>query len=168
MGYLKDERPATIMVEGEWPVGSYTYKAPHILEEFVAGLKQKKLVGSMCNGCGKVIVPPRYICGRCHREMNERIVVSNWGTVMSFVVSPPMEKGKFKIFNIDPVEAGVIKEGDILIPGYIKFDGADSTVVTSILNVKPEEVHIGMRVQVVWATNPMGMLSDLEGVEPIK
>ena len=75
MPYIKEERPETISVEGEWNVGAYKYKAPRLLEEYVQGLKQKKLIGSLCPGCGKVIVPLRNICGRCHRKMDERMIV---------------------------------------------------------------------------------------------
>ena len=108
MAYLKDERPETKMLDGDWQVGFYRYKAPRHLEEFTNGLKEQKIIGTMCMGCGKVIVPPRNICGRCHRKMDERITVSNWGTITCFVISPPVEKGKFKVMGIDPVDAALI------------------------------------------------------------
>ena len=167
MGYIKDKRPETMMVEGEWQVGAYRYKAPRLVEEFAAGFKDKKIIGSLCTGCGKVIVPPRYICGRCHQEMDERIVVSNWGTVTSYIVSPPAEKGKMIIFGIDAVESGTIAEGAVLIPAFIQFDGSGANLGTEILNVKHEDVYVGMRVKAVWAENRQGMLSDLLGVEPL-
>lgn len=167
MGYLKDERPETMMVEGDWQVGAYRYKAPRHLEEFCKGLKEKKITGTMCMGCGKVIVPHRNICGRCHRRMEERFVVSNWGTVTSFVVSPPVKKGKFKLFNMDPVDMGLIKEGEIIIPVFVRFDGSDSNVATILYNCKPEDVYIGLRVKALWAKQLNGTLADLEGVEPL-
>jgi len=167
MGYIKDKRPQTMMVTGDWQVGAYRYKAPRLVEEFVAGHKEKKLIGSWCPGCGKVIVPPRYICGRCHRIMDERMVVSNWGTVSSFIISPPAEKGKMIIFGIDAVESGTIKEGTVITPAFIRFDGSDANVGTEIINVDAKDIYVGMRVKAVWADNPQGMLSDLLGVEPI-
>ncbi|UCD83408.1 MAG: hypothetical protein JSU92_08800 [Deltaproteobacteria bacterium] len=167
MPYIKDKRPETMLLEGEWNVGAYKYKAPHLLEEFVQGLKEKKLIGSMCIGCGKVIIPPRNICGRCHQRMEGRITVSNWGTVVCFVTSPPVEKGKFQVFGIDPVESGLIQEGSVLIPTFVRFDGADANIVTELCNVDPKDVFIGMRVKAIWAEEPQGQLSDLVGVEPI-
>ncbi len=89
MGYIKEERPTTIAVEGTWNIGSYHYKGSRLLEEYVKGLKQKKLIGSFCPGCGKVIVPPRNLCGRCHRIMDRRKIVSNRGTITCFIVTPP-------------------------------------------------------------------------------
>jgi uncharacterized OB-fold protein len=168
MPYLKDERPETIMVDGDWQVGAYRYKAPRLLEEFAQGLKEKKLIGSLCRGCGKVIVPPRNLCGRCHRIMDGRIVVSEKGTITCFIISPPAKKGKFKIFGLDPVEMGVIKEDEVIMPVFVQFDGSDSNVATVLYKADPEKVHIGMRVKVLWAKEPLGALSDLEGVEPLE
>ena len=167
MGYIKDERPETIGAEGTWNISSYNYKGSRLMEEYVEVLKQKKLIGSLCPGCGKVIVPPRNLCGRCHRKMDGRKIVSNRGTITCFIVSPPMEKGKLKVLGMDPVETGLIKEGEVIIPVFVKFDGADSNTDTILLNVDPKAVHIGMRVKVLWAKEPQGALSDFEGVEPV-
>ncbi len=167
MGYIKDERPETIGAEGTWNISSYNYKGSRLMEEYVEVLKQKKLIGSLCPGCGKVIVPPRNLCGRCHRKMDGRKIVSNRGTITCFIVSPPMERGKLKVLGMDPVETGLIKEGEVIIPVFVKFDGADSNTDTILLNVDPKAVHIGMRVQVLWAKEPQGALSDFEGVEPV-
>ena len=168
MGYIKDERPETIGAEGTWNISSYNYKGSRLMEEYVEVLKQKKLIGSLCPGCGKVIVPLRNLCGRCHRKMDGRKIVSNRGTITCFIVSPPMEKGKLKVLGMDPVETGLIKEGEVIIPVFVKFDGADSNTDTILLNVDPKAVHIGMRVQVLWAKEPQGALSDFEGVEPVQ
>ncbi len=167
MGYIKDERPETIGAEGTWNISSYNYKGSRLMEEYVEVLKQKKLIGSLCPGCGKVIVPLRNLCGRCHRKMDGRKIVSNRGTITCFIVSPPMEKGKLKVLGMDPVETGLIKEGEVIIPVFVKFDGADSNTDTILLNVDPKAVHIGMRVKVLWAKEPQGALSDFEGVEPV-
>jgi hypothetical protein len=167
MGYIKDERPQTIGVEGTWVLSAYRYKGSRLLEEYVEGLRQRKLVGSFCPGCAKVIVPPRNLCGRCHRIMEGRKVVSNIGTITCFVVSPPIYKGKLKVIGMDPVEAGLIKDGEVVIPVFVKFDGSDSNTDTVLLNADPSTVHIGMRVKAVWAKEPKGALSDFEGVEPL-
>lgn len=167
MGYLKDERPETMAVEGSWNIGSYKYKAPRLLEEFVGGLKEKKLIASVCPGCGKVIVPQRNICGRCHRKMDKRRVVSDKGTITCFIVSPPVVKGKYSVMGMDPVETGIYKEGEVIIPVFVRFDGADSNMNTILTGVDAKDVHIGMRVKAVWAKEPEGKLSDMEGVEPL-
>jgi len=168
MGYVKEERPETMMVDGDWQVGAYRYKAPRLLEEYAKNLKNKKIVGSLCMGCGKVIVQPRNICGRCHRRMEERMIVSEWGSLTCFVVSPPVVKGKYKLFGLDPVDTGALKEGEVMIPVFVRFDGSDSNIACLLFNAKPEEVFIGMRVKAVWAKELKGAMSDLDGVEPIR
>ena len=157
----------TIITEGEWPIGEYKYKAWKHHKEFTEGLKQKKIVGSICSGCGRIYVPPTYICGRCFRWMDERIVVSDKGVITGFVLSTPMKKG-MKILGMDPVEMGVVAEGEVLIPCLVKFHGSDTIMETMLLNVDPKDVKVGMKVQAVWAKELKGQLSDLEGVEPIE
>jgi len=167
---MAEKKPArtTLAVQGTWNVGAYKYKAPRLMEEYVGGLKQGKLIGTLCRGCGKVIVPPRNLCGRCHRPMDERIVVSNVGTVTSFVCSNPVTRGKLQIFGLDPIDTGLVKEGEVIIPVFVKFDGSDSNLHTTLIGGDPEQVHVGMRVQAVFAKERKGALSDLEGVEPLK
>jgi uncharacterized OB-fold protein len=167
MAYIKDERPQTIGVEGTWILSAYHYKGSRLTEEYVKGLKKKKFIGSFCPGCAKVIVPPRNLCGRCHRIMDGRKTVSDKGTITCFVVSPPIFKGKLKVIGMDPVESGLIKDGEVVIPVFVKFDGSDSNTDTILLNADPKAVHIGMRVKAVWAKKPQGALSDFEGVEPL-
>jgi uncharacterized OB-fold protein len=167
MGYLKDKRPETMMVNGRWEFGSARYKAHGLLQEFVDALKERKLLGSLCKSCGKVIVPPRLVCGGCHEYMEGRQIVSNTGTVTCFLISPPVEKGKFTMFGMDPIATGVLKEGEILIPVFIQFDGSNSNIALVLNDVKPEDVRIGMRVKVVWAEKTQGHLSDIEGVVPL-
>ncbi len=168
MGYVKETRPETMMVEGDWQVGCYRYKAPRLLEEYTRALKKKKILGTMCMGCGKVIVPPRNICGRCHMRMEGRMIVSEIGTITSFVVSPPVVKGKYKLFGVDPVDTGALKEGEVMVPVFIRFDGSDSNLACLLFNADPKKVFIGMRVKAVWAAEPKGAMSDLDGVEPLE
>jgi uncharacterized OB-fold protein len=99
--------------------------------------------------------------------MDGRKTVSDKGTITCFVVSPPIFKGKLKVIGMDPVETGLIKDGEVVIPVFVKFDGSDSNTDTILLNADPKAVHIGMRIKAVWAKKPQGALSDFEGVEPL-
>jgi uncharacterized OB-fold protein len=164
----KKVRKETIAVEGVWPVGSYVYKAPMLYQELLEGFKQKKIIGSLCTGCGFVYVPMRNICGRCWRKIDARVTVSDKGTVKSFTLSQAVKRGQVKVLGMDPVEMGWLKEGERLIMVLVNFDGTNSKYTTILLNAKPEEAHIGMRVQAVWKEKPEGKLSDIIGVEPIK
>ena len=164
----KKKAVETMAVEGVWAAGAYKYKAPLLIQEYVDGLGEKKLIGSMCEGCGKVIVLPRNICGRCHRRMDGRMVVSNKGPVTSLVISEPVTKGKFQRFGMDPVATGMMKDGEILIPVFVRFDGSDSNVHTMLLDGDPKTADVGLRVEAVFADKPTGTLSDLVGVKVLK
>lgn len=157
----------TMAVTGSWNVGAYQYKAPGLLPEYAQGLKEGKLIGSLCRGCGKVIVPPRNICGRCHRKMDGRMEVSTIGTITAFVTSTPVVKGKYSIFGLDPVDTGLVKEGEVIIPAFVCFDGSNSNVHTILMDADPDKVDVGMRVEAVFAKERKGALADLEGVRPL-
>ncbi len=168
MAEQKKRFPETMMVSGSWNVGAYKYKAPNLMPEYVSHLKEKRIVGSMCPGCGKVIVQPRNICGRCHMRMTERIEVSHIGAINIFVKSEPVTKGKYTIFGMDPIDMGMVAEGEVIMPVFVQFDGANSNVLALLLNADPDKVHNGMRVRAVFAEERTGALGDLMGVEPLE
>lgn len=99
--------------------------------------------------------------------MTGRRIINDWGTVTCFIVSPPATKGKFSIFGMDPVDLGLINEGEMLVPVFVRFDGSDSNVATVLYDCDPEKAHVGMRVKVKWAKEPQGFMSDLDGVVPL-
>ena len=167
MGLIKEKFKKTLQVEGEWHVEAYRWKAPKgLLDEYIKYFKEKKILGSLCRGCGRVYVPPREICARCFMEIKDKVFVSEHGTVLAFLVSPPLQKGKVIIAGIDVIAAGILKEGEQIILAIVRFDGASSVLVLPLLNIKPEDVRVGMRVKAVWAEEPKGALADLLGVEP--
>ncbi|GAH13312.1 unnamed protein product, partial [marine sediment metagenome] len=49
----------------------------------------------------------------------------------------------------------------------IQIDGADTAMITKILNINPDEIKEGMRVKVVWADKIKGTPKDIKGFEPI-
>jgi uncharacterized OB-fold protein len=56
----------------------------------------------------------------------------------------------------------------VIVRFFVKFDGSDSNVATVLYNCDPDKVFIGMRVKVLWAKQTQGMMSDMEGVEPLE
>ena len=167
MPLIKEKFKETKRVFGEWNVGAYRWKAPEgYLDDFIKALGEKKILGTLCSGCGRIYVPPREFCSRCFRKIETKTIVSNFGTLLAFLVSPPLTKGKVLIAGIDAVESGWLKEGEEIILGIVNFDGTSSKLVLPVLNVKPTDVFVGMRVRAVFSEQPKGSLSDLIGVEP--
>ncbi|MCX8152706.1 MAG: zinc ribbon domain-containing protein [Archaeoglobaceae archaeon] len=166
---MREKFKETSRIFGEWNVGAYQWKAPKgYLDEFVAMLKQKKLLGTLCKGCGNIYVPPKEICGRCFEKIEDKVFVSNYGRLLAFLVSPPLQKGKVMIAGMDVVEMGILKEGETIILGIVQFDGSSSKMILPVLNTTPEKLRPGMRVRVIFAEEPEGKLSDLRGVEPVE
>lgn len=165
---IKEKFKETSRVFGEWNVGAYKWKAPEgYLDEFVAMLREKKILGSLCKGCGRVYVPPREFCSRCFEKIEEKVVVSNYGRLLAYLISPPLQKGKVIIAGMDVVAVGILKEGETIVLGIVQFDGSSSKMVLPVLNAKPEKIRVGMKVKAVFVEEPKGQLSDLAGVEPV-
>ncbi|MEM2244282.1 MAG: zinc ribbon domain-containing protein [Candidatus Bathyarchaeia archaeon] len=165
---IKEKFKETSRVYGDWNVGAYSWKAPKgYLDEFIAMLKERKILGSLCRGCGRVYVPPREFCGRCFEKIEEKVTVSNYGKLLAFLVSPPLQKGKVIIAGMDVVAMDILKEGETIVLGIVQFEGSSSKMVLPVLNAKPENLRVGTRVKAVFVEEPKGQLSDLVGVEPV-
>ena len=160
----EEKREETMGVPGKWSIDMYTWRIERHLEEFTKGLKEKRIIGSLCPSCGRVYVPPKYICGRCFTKITERIDVSDIGAVTTFIIGGETEKGGLES------EAGLKREEKYERPIIVnvKFDGADTGLLGFLKGIKPEDVRIGMNVQAVWKDKPEGNLSDIEYFEPIQ
>jgi len=95
------------------------------------------LVGVKCNNCGRVFFPPREICPVCHRKSIGKmkpIHLSGKGSVYSYTVveDTPEEFAMLKPYVLAMVE---MEEG-------VK-------ITSQLIDVKPEDVHIGMKVEAV-------------------
>ncbi len=56
---------------------------------------------------------------------------------------------------------------NIKMIGLVKLDGADSAMLLPILEIEPENLKIGMKVQVVWSEKLQGQPTDIKGFKPI-
>jgi hypothetical protein len=118
----------------EWSIGLYGSK-------FFQEIKQnRRFVGIRCNGCGKVYVPPRRVCGPCFQELAELVALSDTGVITAFsVVNYPF---------IDP-NTGARRP----IPytyGYIKLDGADNIFSHIINETDLSKIKVGMKVRAIF------------------
>jgi hypothetical protein len=118
----------------EWSIGLYGSK-------FFQEIKQnRRFVGIRCDGCGKVYVPPRRVCGPCFQELAELVALSDTGVITAFsVVNYPF---------IDP-NTGAQRP----IPytyGYIKLDGADNIFSHIINETDLSKIKVGMKVRAIF------------------
>jgi len=103
---------------------------------FWEGLRERKLLIQRCARCGELQHPPAPLCRACHSFDLAAVEASGRGTVYSFVVAehPPIPP-----FHYPNVIALVeLEEG--------------TRLVSRLAEVGPEEVRIGMPVEVDFET----------------
>jgi len=114
----------------------YAYSAGQSASRFLRAMAEGKLLGQRCPVDGRVYFPSRGACPQ-HGVVfgDERVELPDKGTLVTFsIVRVPSQ-------NI-PLELPYVT-ANVLI------DGAD-TILMHVLDAKPEDVRMGMRVQAVW------------------
>ena len=148
---------------GTWPLSAYRWKTERFLDRYVEGLKERKLIGLRCAGCGAIYLPPTPICARCHSALRldrdeDWIRVSERGTVITYTVTyTAVAPGGLR--ELSPEERRIF--------ALVQPDGADTHLLLEIKESSEEAVHVGMRVQAVFVEETRGVLADLAYFKPI-
>jgi len=115
---------------------AYTYTPGIAATKYLRGLEKGKLIGGVCDSCGRVYIPMRGACPRCGVPTSNEVELADKGTIVTLtVVRVPSEN-----IQVD-------------LPycvANIKLDGADISLTGLIQECEMEDVRIGMRVQAVW------------------
>lgn len=145
------------VIESYVPISfMYNNRVGRYLQNYLDGLKEKKILGSKCSGCGRVVVPPRSACGRCGGKMDELVELPQEGVVELFTIAHVAVEGpEFKKLDSPQIIA------------LVKIEGCDALLSTVLLNVKAENVKKGMKVKAVWKDETTGDYDDLKGFEPL-
>jgi uncharacterized OB-fold protein len=142
----------TLRFPGTWHI-EYQYTVGAEAAAFFEGLRKRQVLGSRCDSCGQVAVPPKAFCERCFKRVSEMVPVGHVGTIAAAtVVLTPFE-------GSPPVPYCV---------AYVTLDGASTAtanyvrgvVVPDELTALPTELEPGQRVQVRFTDDPQGRLSD--------
>jgi uncharacterized OB-fold protein len=104
-------------------------------------LCEDKLVGSRCQECGSLFVPPRSICIKCHGSEMEWVEMRGKGRLAAFTciaIGPPFMR-KEGYDRQYPYVSGVVEleEGARVVA---RIEGVDGS--------KPETIRIGTRLKV--------------------
>ncbi len=97
---------------------------------------EHRLVVQRCTACGQTRFPPAPICPACRHDGAEWHEVSGRGEVYTFTtVHRPVA-------------------GDMKLPFVIAVialeDSGDLRIISNLVNVEPDDIEIGMPVEVVW------------------
>jgi uncharacterized OB-fold protein len=149
----------TISIEGSWAMENWKWKLESIalIKKTLEGIKEKKLLGNKCPGCGLVYFLPKPYC-RCLSIPDEWVEIKDTGTVTTYTFT-----GAWAYEGI--ADEGVTGE-PLIIVGLV-LDGSDTMTVCTLDEVEPENVSVGMRVQLKWPDDPQGRLDDLSKCVPI-
>jgi uncharacterized OB-fold protein len=128
---LKEDKKETQQMEGR-PFNDISY------ELF---LSEEKLMGSKCQKCGVLSVPPRSICIKCYGSEMEWVEMKGKGKLVAFTciaIGPPLMI-KEGYDRKHPYVSGVVEleEG---VKVVARIEGVDGS--------KPETIKIGIPLQV--------------------
>jgi len=107
---------------------------------YAARLSEHKLMGTRCQSCGAVYLPPRPMCGACHGDNMEWVDLPTGGTIQAFT----------SVF-IGPtamINAGYDRKNPYCV-GIVKLDEgpAISAQILGLDPSNPESIKIGTPVK---------------------
>ena len=130
----------------------YTRSTGPVVGRFLTGLRDGQVVGARTSD-GKVVVPPPEYDPVTHEAVTDFVDVDPTGTVTSWAwVSEPVAGQPFT----RPF-AFVL----------VTLDGADVPILHGLDVTSPDDVSTGMRVQVRWADERVGAITDIACFEPM-
>ena len=139
------------------PKVKYAWATGIAIGRFLNGLKAGEILGTRCEHCGRVVVPPRIFCEWCFKRSDSWVKLPDTGIVNTF--------------SISYITTDTTRVKTPIIPAVI---GIDSTTEAGFLHliggVKPDDVRIDMRVKAVWLdpSQRKGSITDIKYFAPLR
>lgn len=141
------KKKALMSIDGEIQI-NYKWSLGKAGERFFTELRDnKRIMGTKCRQCSRVLVPPRIFCEECFVEYMEWVEVEPRGTLMTFGDSYFSTDGK--------------KLKDPWMLGIVRLDGSDGGLIHFIREVRPEDLKIGMPMEIVFKEKRKGDIMDI-------
>jgi hypothetical protein len=148
--WVKEVEPLTMKGRIAVP---YTWWVGETGSKFLIAIRdEQKILGSKCQNCGRVYVPPRKNCGRCFVDIKEWVDVADEGIIEAFSIvhySQPIQPVK-------PPFAYAL----------IKLDGADVGFL-HIIEKDLNRIKNGLRVKAKFKEERTGSILDIDSFELI-
>src|SRR6266480_4490170 len=136
----------------------YRWDSGEAIGRYLEELKQGRLIARRCDGCQRVMIPPRMFCERCFRPTDAWVYVNDTGRILTF--------------SLCYVSWDVRRLKQPEIPAVIEIDGASAAmgILHLVKKIRPGKVRIGMAVRAVWKpkSQRIGSVTDIAYWEPIK
>ncbi|HRT61905.1 MAG TPA: Zn-ribbon domain-containing OB-fold protein [Syntrophales bacterium] len=127
---------------------------------FFEGLAEKKIYGTRCTKCGRVLVPARSFCPRCFVDTDEWVEVAQTGVLTAWCYV------NYRYFGM-PTEPPFIS-------ALLRLDGTDVDFLHIIGGFDLSDfekarkiVKNGMKLQAVWADELRGHIMDIRYFKPL-
>jgi uncharacterized protein len=130
----------------------YTRSTGPVLGRFFTGLRDGVILGGLTSS-ERVLVPPPEFDPDTHEPIADFVEVSPVGTVTAWSWCPEPVAGQ----PLDRPFAWV----------QVRLDGADGTLLHALEVASADEIEPGMRVQVRWAEERVGAITDIACMEPV-
>jgi uncharacterized protein len=130
----------------------YTRSTGPVIGRFLTGLRDGTVIGGRTSE-GTVVVPPPEFDPVTHAPVDDFVEVAATGTVTSWTWVPEPVKDQ----PFDRPFAFVL----------VRLDGADVPMLHALDVSSPDAVSTGMRVQVRWAEERVGAITDIACFEPL-
>jgi hypothetical protein len=105
-----------LTIDGHWAF-DYRYFAGAAASRFFAELAARRIMGSRCPQCARVLVPARGFCDACFVETTDWVQVSSHGTLETFTILTTSFPG--------------LPEPPLVV-GYVALDGASTAVLNFV------------------------------------
>lgn len=152
---LEDIKEGNVFSTSDMPNLKYAWDNGVALARYLAELKNGRIIGKRCNGCKRVLVPPRLFCEICWSPTDKWTYLKDTGTILTFVVS-----------HVNWDASRVEKGQRYHTPAVIELDGAgkDQAILHLIDEIEPYDIKIGMRVKAIWKKpeERIGAITDIK------
>ena len=129
---------------------TYTRSTGPVIGRFLTELRNRNIVGIKASD-GRVVVPPMEYDPNTAEELSEFVEVGQQGEIVSFAwVKEPREAHPMDV----PFAWAMIK-----------LDGADVPMIHCVAAASEDAIATGARVQVVWADETIGYITDIRCFE---
>ena len=135
---------------------AYSWTSGVAISRFLDGLKDGELWARECDGCHRIMIPPRMYCEEDFRPTDRWVRVKDTGVVNTF--------------SISYVNNDASRRKKPILVAVVDIDGAskDMGILHLLGEVEPQAVKIGMKVQAVWKRKPKreGAITDIKYFRP--
>ncbi|MEN3047165.1 MAG: Zn-ribbon domain-containing OB-fold protein [Candidatus Caldarchaeales archaeon] len=136
---------------------------------FLEGLREGRIIGTKCEGCGRVFIPPRSFCELCFRRVRTYVEHSGYGEVATYSVAYIGTNPRERLARPEVVAVIWFEGTKVVRPNsHHVFHAAG--LMHKLGEVEPSEVRIGMRVRPVWKPKEQrrGEITDISYFAPVR